>query len=333
VSESSQRREGRATISVVVPTYARPNHVRSLLLNLFEQELLPAEVIVVDGSPPDDDETRTAVEKVTATGAPFDLSYVRSAAGVSVQRNLGIENASSELVALIDDDIRLDRRFLHEISKVFGGDERSSIGGVCGFVDNQCSQMERHARWKLYRKLGLLETYDPGRYDRSTGYAVNTYFQPPFEGVNEVDYLSGGYTVWRRQVFDSGLRFAPEFGPRGPLEDQHFSLRAGRRWKLLKCGSAHCEHLHAPQGRSGSFVSGYRAVRNCWWVFRDCEPAISFGQLWRFWRLQLVVIGHLLASSVVRLDPRLLTNVVGRKVATALTFPSSLWHVVVGIRN
>ena len=98
----------------------------------------------------------------------------------------------------------------------------------------------------------------------------------------------------------------------GVLEDAHLSLRAGRRWRLLQCGDATCEELHASGGRPDQRTIGYRQVVNFHYVFRSVAGPLSPGQQFRFWRYQLFECGRMLASGVRRRRRSDFSNVLGR---------------------
>lgn len=284
-------------ISIVTPTYCRPAEVSALLDNLCQQTLLPGEVIIADGAPATECATEETVN-ARAHKLPFACSYLRSPRGTALQRNLGIEAARGDLIALIDDDVRLEPDFLARIAQVFAADAERRVGGVVGYRTNQ--YIRDAARWRWYHRLKFFSTYEPGRYDFQSGYPINNNLQPPFTGTREVDFMTTACAVWRREVFDAGLRFDLFFRDYGVLEDAHFSLRAGRSWKLLQCGDARCTELHAPGGRSDSRKIGYKCVVNYYYVFRDIARPLSWQQQWRFWRFQFFELLRITASLVRR---------------------------------
>lgn len=300
------------TISVVVPTYDRYEQIQPLLKMFVAQTLQPLEVIIIDGSPPDDGRTEQIVTDCRKGDLPFKLRYFRSDPGIARQRNVGIDHARGEFIACVDDDIRLAPDYFEQIVSVFLKDRAGTVGGVCGYVDNHHHDQESLARWRWYRRLRLFTTYEPGRYDRSSGYPINTYLDPSFQGLKEVDFLSGGYTVWRREVFDSGLRFSLFFDGAGPLEDVHLALQAARWWKLLKLGSAHCRHLHAPSGRPSRWKAGYRSVVNYWFVYQDIVRDRRLINSLRFWYVQIVWILMLLIRGFRDLDIGSFVKIGGR---------------------
>lgn len=286
-------------ISVVTPTFYRPQEVLELLENLAKQMLLPAEIILVDGAPPEETITEKAV-KTIIDDFPFQIRYVRRAGGTAIQRNAGINLATGDFIAFVDDDVRLDKNFLRFIVEVFNHPESENVGGIVGYRANQSFALEDSARWRWYKRLGLLTTFEPGRYDFACGYPINSHLQPPFTGVRSVDFMTTACAVWRRKVFDEGLRFHSFFQDYGVLEDAHFSLCAGRKWKLLQSGDALCEELNAPSGRVSARRIGYKCVVNYYFVFQDIARPLSRGQKFRFWRYQSFEFFRIAVSFVRR---------------------------------
>jgi glycosyltransferase involved in cell wall biosynthesis len=286
-------------VCVVTPTFQRAREVIELLQNLCYQTLLPGEVIIVDGAPHEETATEWAVNQI-AHSLPFPCRYLRSQKGTAVQRNAGIDIASGDLISLIDDDVRLEPDFLEQIAGVFTGDARGEVGGIVGYRANRHFKPSEVKRWRWYRRLNLLTTYKPGRYDFHTGYPINANLQPPFSGTREVDFMTTACAVWRRRVFDSGLRFDLFFQDYGVLEDAHFSLKAGRQWKLLQCGDARCIELHSPSGRVDSKNIGYKCVVNYYCVFKDIAGPLSWRQKYRFWRFQAFEFARVAVSAIRR---------------------------------
>jgi glycosyltransferase involved in cell wall biosynthesis len=286
-------------ISVVTPTLGRPGEVRELLSLLALQTRLPREVALVDGAAAGDERTRRVAADLAAR-LPFRLVYLRHGGGTAVQRNAGIDAAEDELIAFVDDDIRLENDFFERMAEVFASDAERRVGGVTGYITNQFLDPARSRRWRWYRRLRLFTTYEPGCYDYATGYPINRYLQPPHEGLREIDFMGAGCAVWRREVFDSGLRFSPFFTGHGVLEDAHLALRAGRRWRLLENGRARAIHLRSPGARSDLRRIGRLSAVNYRYVFVDLVPMRTLRQELRFWRVQLVDLARFGAALVRR---------------------------------
>lgn len=283
-------------ISVVTPTLHRPTEVAGLLANLCRQILLPVEVILVDGAPADERETEEVVATL-AKSLPFRCRYIRHGGGTAIQRNVGIDAATGDFIAFIDDDIRLEPDFFQTVITAFALDKDKKVGGIVGYRTNRHFKLEAARRWRWYRRLRLLTTYEPGQYDFECGYAINANMQPPFTGVRNVGFMTTSCAMWRREVFGSGLRFDPFFRDYGVLEDAHFSLRAGREWELLQCGDARCVDLHSPNGRVNSRRIGYKCVVNHYYVFQDVVRPLTWRHQMRFWRYQAFELLRIAASA------------------------------------
>lgn len=300
-----------ARVSVVTPTLGRPGDVRDLIANLAGQTLPPLELIVVDAASAGDDATERIV-RTAGHDTPFRCVYVRHERGTAVQRNAGIDRARGEFVAFIDDDVRLDAEFLARVLAVFDGNEDGRVGGVVGYRTNEHFTPASASRWRWYRRLRLLHTFEPGRYDFDCGYPINANLQPPFTGVRDVDFMTTSCAVWRRQVMDEGLRFDPFFRDYGVLEDAHFSMMAARRWRLLQCGDARCVHLHSSAGRENRRAIGEKCVVNYYFLFTQVARPLSRAQRFRFWRFQAFELLRVSASALRRRRSSDLDEVRGR---------------------
>jgi len=276
---------GMASISVVTPTLHRPKEVLGLFHNLSQQTVLPSEIILVDGA----DHTERATEKAvisTAPVLPYRCRHMRHSGGTAIQRNVGIDAASGDFIAFVDDDIRLEPDFFEVMMEAFWQDGKSRVGGMAGYITNAYLDPSKSSRWQWYRRLRLFTTYEPGQYDFGTGSPINRYLQPPHTGLRKIDFMGAGCAVWRKAVFENGLRFSRFFTGYGILEDAHLALRAGRDWMLLENGRARCVHLKSPVARTRGREHAKTAALNHRYVFVDIVPNRTWTQEFRFWRLQ-----------------------------------------------
>jgi glycosyltransferase involved in cell wall biosynthesis len=112
------------TISVVIPTYNGTGFVRAALESVFAQTLLPLEVLVVDDA--SDDDILACVAPLTRT-APIPLRALRlpkNSGGPARPQNVGVNAASGDFIAVLDqDDVFLPTK-LEEQSAVLQGDPR-----------------------------------------------------------------------------------------------------------------------------------------------------------------------------------------------------------------
>jgi len=87
---------------LIIPTLKRPREIVELLTLLTNLPDAPGEVLVIDGSP--ENSVEAAVEKFAAQDLRFDLVYVKSPAGLTRQRNVGLDACSRDFIFFLDDD-------------------------------------------------------------------------------------------------------------------------------------------------------------------------------------------------------------------------------------
>lgn len=268
--KSSGERAGQLSdCCLVVPTYRRVNEIIALMKALCAQEELPAEVVVVDGTPDDSVQCRLR-EFASGRSLPFDLLYVKSPSGLTRQRNVGIDASRGEYVFFLDDDCIPRSGYFRTIREVFEGDRDGAIGAVCGTILNEIDR-PLSLRWKLRLALGLAPRHGrPGTY-YPTATSVPLALAKPFSGIRDVDMLPGCTMAFRRRVLETS-RFSAFFHGYAQGEDLEMSMRVRRGWRLVWSGDAHVEHHHAPGGRPKWFEKGRMEIRNRYFIWQRYTP-------------------------------------------------------------
>jgi len=102
MSQNKNKRE-HMEISVIIPTYNRPDFLKSALDRCSEQTLLPAEVIIGDDSKNDDTELWIKENKNSYS---FKIKYLRNKPSLGQGKNVGnlISNVETPLFILLHDD-------------------------------------------------------------------------------------------------------------------------------------------------------------------------------------------------------------------------------------
>lgn len=113
-------------ISVVIPTCNRKKNLLSLLNNLNQSVLAVEEVIVVDSG----EETLKSSE--IASFSNLKILYKSSEKSVCIQRNIGIQNATSEWIFLCDDDIEMPEDYLLKLKNHW--QMHAEAGAVSGMI-------------------------------------------------------------------------------------------------------------------------------------------------------------------------------------------------------
>lgn len=91
-------------ISVIIPTFKRPDLLERLLMSISEQTLQPNEVIVIDDASNMNDAYEVCIEKFKTRIPKLIYKCLENNSGAPHARNVGIQLAKNEWLALVDDD-------------------------------------------------------------------------------------------------------------------------------------------------------------------------------------------------------------------------------------
>ena len=116
-------------ISVVIPTYNRPERLRSLLGNLNRSAHPLREVVVVDSS------AQRLRPEAFVDFHRLGIVYLSAARSVCVQRNVGIRVATAPWVFLCDDDIEVPPDYLTRLAA--HAEAHPACGALSGLVLEQ----------------------------------------------------------------------------------------------------------------------------------------------------------------------------------------------------
>jgi GT2 family glycosyltransferase len=151
------RREHTVAVTVIVCTRDRPALLRVALESILAVDYPNFDVIVVDNAATTD-ATREYVEGLSEPRVRL-VSEPRP--GLSRARNLGLAEATGEIVAFADDDVIVDRHWLHAL--IDGFNKGPSVGCVSGLVP--AAEIRTPAQSYFDRRVSWSETIDPRVFD------------------------------------------------------------------------------------------------------------------------------------------------------------------------
>ncbi len=137
----------RPKVSVIIPTYNRPNLIKRAIKSILNQTYQNFEIIIIDDSP--NDET----EKVIKNFHDERIKYIRNQKrkGPSAARNQGIKESSkdSKYIAFLDDDDEYLPHFLEKtIKKLEEDKELVMVATDCEIRDRK-GNFIRRGRWNF----------------------------------------------------------------------------------------------------------------------------------------------------------------------------------------
>jgi len=198
-------------ISVIIPTYNASRIIDTVLKSVFINEDVTKEVLVVD-----DLSTDNTVE--TARKYPCRIITLKEKAGPSHARNIGAQEAQSEILMFMDSDALIEKDTLKKILETFKKTPTiACVGGV--FEKNS----KHSSAFGKYRDLQL------------------HYWHQSTAGDASVFILTAG--AIKRDVFFKVGGFKPEFGKFADIEDYEIGHRISEKYCMVTDNTIRFHHL------------------------------------------------------------------------------------------
>jgi GT2 family glycosyltransferase len=284
-------------LSVIVASYKRPGELGSCLEDLAAQTVKSFEVVLVlQAYPPG---AADAVRARFSGRLDLRVAEYEQGLGTGGARNKGLELAESDIVAFLDDDVRLGPQWVAAILECY---KDPAVGGAGGFVNHPGHY--NGFRNFMYRVLGI--TSNRFKIDWG-GFNLGPASNPP--GLHPAEWLLGGNMSFRRNAIMSVGGFDESLGAfwHEDADVAHRVLKSG--WKVVASDRITLDHFpsetNRPPLRDQAFERERTRVRFVWKVIGD-KP------LWQL-RYALRLGLHAAAMSVIAVakrDPMIPLNII-----------------------
>jgi len=276
--------------SVIIPTYHRPDELRTCLESILVQTVKPDEVLVIDDGALDAPPLRKECE---ADGIAY-VYHRKDTPGLTQSRNKGVALSSGDIVFFLDDDTVLLPDYVEKMLAVYAEDPEEEIGGVGGDLANPAPFGRLHRVRLLFDVLFMNKGLREGRVLPSGFCTEIGQSGVPARRVVDADFLPGGICSYRRKVFDD-FTFTDGYRDLGLGEDKDFSFQVSRRYKLKVTPFAKLHHLEASAMRPDSRVAGRKFVIGRYLFFRDHMKRGWWSWLFFYY----AVLGYLLIRTAI----------------------------------
>lgn len=250
------------SVSVVIATAFRDATLKNTLRSLAAQSRLPEEIVIVDGAPaPGVEEVVEACRRELGLNVVYGRTKPPSAA---VQRNLGVDKASGDVILFLDDDAYPEPDCLAKMIRVFEEDSTSRVGGVGVLIRNQlCPPPSPRAKlWFDFLADERRESYS----GMIIGPAIAIGPEPTNNGdIVRVEWLSSTCTAYRRLALPQGV-FDSRFHGYSYMEDVDLSVRVARRFDLVVHTGAYIFHDTQPSQFKRPYLRAKMVVENRYYV-------------------------------------------------------------------
>lgn len=213
-------------VSIIIPTVDRADAVYNLLKQLEEQTYSHFDILVIEQSKQVDERIKKYAE---ANSQKVKLIHIERR-NLPNARNVGIKNASGEIILFLDDDIIPDNDLIKWHIENY---KENWVNGVGGRVIGGYDKIPKSARVGDFRKLD-------GKVIRNFNSEIR----------KEVKHLPGGNMSFKKIVFEHIGFFDEKFG--GAVsegEETDFCLRVQRAgFRFIFEPKALVKHLHIKTG-------------------------------------------------------------------------------------
>lgn len=246
------------TCTVVISTYNRVEELTACLESVCAQTRKPDEVVIVDAA-----SDPRVKERLSRFDGRLKVAYHPLPSSLPQARNHAIKHSSGQAVVFLDDDLILDAKFLEELVGTL--EKNPELAGVCGDIENHV----RHEGLvkQLFKRAFQLPYDGDGRF-RLSGQPTMAYGLPE---ARDVEFLPGGLTAWRREVFGEFL-FDPELPGLGVNEDVDFSWRVSRKWRNRFNPKARVKHLRPEASREAKLGYLKQELWSSWHLYKKNQP-------------------------------------------------------------
>jgi GT2 family glycosyltransferase len=270
----------RLRISVVIVTLRRPEPLHRTLESIRACRPSADEVIVVDADP----EAAPLEASAGEEGAGPLIRHVRTSARLTRQRNIGIDEASGEVVVFLDDDVKVPNDLFGRLAETYSD---AAVVGVTGRVEEP-ETTRRGGPGSRVRRLLLSD--GSGRFTR---YGYPRYVTDG-AGPRDVEFMPGCFMSARREAA-AKVRFDERLGAYALAEDEDFSYRLSRLGRIVYLPDVVVVHEKLGFRSFDSRKFGRLVVRNRTYLFRKNFPQTRLARL-QFGGLLLMLVGHRLVN-------------------------------------
>ncbi len=234
-------------LSIIIATYNRYKDLLECLASLLKMDYQPFEIIIVDSCSTDETET---------VGNQYPVSYVSiKEKNRQRARNVGSCLAEGNIVAFLDDDVLVHRKWSKHILEAY---EHPQIGGVGGRVIPY-GVPESH-----YQKV---RSDDVGKIFK-TGFVMGNY-DIPLKSPVEVDSLIGCNMSFRKDLMRKVGSFDENFSGNCFRDDTDYCVRTRKYgYKLLYQPKALVWHKFKGKTESPQWVYWYTR-NNTYFYFKN----------------------------------------------------------------
>ncbi|MDP9068360.1 MAG: glycosyltransferase, partial [Actinomycetota bacterium] len=264
----------RPRFSIVVPTLGRSAALESCLACIRRLDPAPYEVVVVDGS----------TENDPPQGVD-DVVYLRSAPGLTRQRNAALGFVTGDVVLFLDDDAEIPPDALHHLARAYS--DRSVIGATGRIIESSGERLV--GKESPLRRL----LFGGGKEGGFTSFG---YPRRAFDPATpqDISFMQGCFMSARKEAARV-VGFDENLAGYGLAEDEDFSYRLSRIGRIRYVPEIEVHHANLGFLTKDESAFGRQVVVNRAYLFKKNFPQTPAARV-RFGLFLLVLVIHRLVN-------------------------------------
>ena len=276
-------KNGSPQLILLIPTRNRRKDLTRLFESFLKQTILPHCILIIDGS----DQGQT-VEDFPRNYRSLSIEYLRIIPpGLTKQRNAGLDFIKDQydLIGFLDDDLELLPDAVEKML-LFWKKAASNVGGASfNIINNEPSPAT------FLHRFFLISNKKGGTILPS---GSNVILHPVLKDT-QTQWLSGGATVWRKEIFEK-YRFEEKYGGYGSMDDLDFCFSMRDEYTLMVLKDARVlHHLHPVRREKMKQFGQYDAINRYRFVKRFQLSKAAFA-----WATTGRILAHSLTGLIKR---------------------------------
>lgn len=275
-------------ISVIIPTYNRPQSLDRTLEGIYKSKVKPKEVVIIDQS--EDENIHKAYDDVINkyTDSNISIVYFRlKPASLTAARNEGARIAKEEIFICMDDDVDIDEGLIGKIEDIMSDKNIALIAGLDKLSTEGEDKFTSYffcTKDKKKSGTGYVTKSILGRYPMASEIKKET----------PTEWAMGYFFVVRKSLIDKfDIRWDENLKGYAYAEDLDFSVRYCRRaketgYKCIISPQIIVEHLASKEYRIEKEEHIYKYIANREYIYNKIykDEFSRFGMYWtNFWML------------------------------------------------
>lgn len=278
-------------ISVIIPTFERPEELLFCLEGILRQTLPPGEVIIVN-----DSRKRISLPRDVPN---LKLSNTGGQKGQGRAKNLGAKRAEGEILVFLDDDCYSASQWLKELVKPF---QNKGIALIAGRIQEKRLKSKKDRLSDIILNLPFYPLYLLTRKKQGGSIYLNGRTDANLESQAQgfCDWGGAGNLAVRKSYFEKVGGFDENLLPGSALEEPDLCWRIKKiQGKIFYNGWARVDHYYSPQRRLDSEKEIYNLRANeVYFGLKNiafCNPFNFFSfllyQVWQIFIYSLLALG------------------------------------------